>query len=177
MKQPIYRCLSDCEREEISRGLALQETQAGIARRLGRNPGTISREIARNCGPHGYRAFSAGQRAYVSASSRRSGTQRLAREDRLRTYVLAGLRRYWSPREIVRYMQWEYPEDMAMRISHEAIYQYIYVLPRGSLKKELVHALRQERKYRRKKEGKKGTAEETRGKIADMLSIEERPAE
>ena len=177
MKQPIYRCLSDCEREEISRGLALQETQAGIARRLGRNPGTISREIARNRGPHGYRAFSAGQRASASASSRRSGTQRLAREERLRTYVLAGLRRYWSPREIVRYMQWEYPEDMALRISHEAIYQYIYVLPRGSLKKELVHALRQERKYRRKKEGKKGTAEETRGKIADMLSIEERPAE
>lgn len=64
-----------------------------------------------------------------------------------------------------------------MRISHEAIYQYIYVLPRGSLKKEFIHALRQERKYRRKKEGKKGTTEETRGKIADMLSIEERPAE
>lgn len=64
-----------------------------------------------------------------------------------------------------------------MRISHEAIYRYIYVLPRGTLKTTLVKALRQERKYRRKKHGRKGNPEETRGKIADMLSIEERPAE
>jgi len=62
-----------------------------------------------------------------------------------------------------------------MRISHEAIYRYIYVLPRGSLKQTLVRALRQERAYRRKQ--KHGNSEETRGKIADMLSIEERPAE
>lgn len=66
---------------------------------------------------------------------------------------------------------------MSMRISHEAIYQYIYVLPRGELKQTLVQALRQERRYRRKKYGRKGNPEETRGKIADMLSIEERPAE
>ena len=63
-----------------------------------------------------------------------------------------------------------------MRISHEAIYQYIYVLPRGELKRTLTKALRQERAYRRKRRGS-GTIEETRGKIADMLSIEERPAE
>ena len=63
-----------------------------------------------------------------------------------------------------------------MRISHEAIYQYIYVLPRGELKRTLTKALRQERAYRRKRRGP-GTIEETRGKIADMLSIEERPAE
>jgi IS30 family transposase len=71
----------------------------------------------------------------------------------------------------------EYPQDMSMRISHEAIYQYVYVLPRGSLKKELISCLRQERKYRRKKGGRKGKREETRGKIVDMLSIEERPKE
>jgi transposase, IS30 family len=64
---------------------------------------------------------------------------------------------------------------MTMRISHEAIYRYIYVLPRGSLKQTLIQALRQERAYRRKQ--KRGNAEETRGKIADMLSIEERPVE
>ena len=71
----------------------------------------------------------------------------------------------------------EYPHDMTMRISHEAIYRYIYVLPRGSLKKELISALRLEHKYRRKQGKKKGTNKETRGKIADMLSIEERPKE
>lgn len=62
-----------------------------------------------------------------------------------------------------------------MRISHEAIYQYVYVLPRGSLKQALVQGLRQERAYRRKKTRSKST--EMRGKIADMLSIEERPKE
>ncbi len=74
-------------------------------------------------------------------------------------------------------MNEEYPCEMSMRISHEAIYRYIYVLPRGTLKTTLIKALRQERRYRRKKYGKNGNPEETRGKIADMISIEERPAE
>ena len=65
--------------------------------------------------------------------------------------------------------------DMTMRISQEAIYRYIYVLPRGELKQTLIKALRQEHKYRRKQ--KTGKNEEKRGKIANMLSIEERPAE
>lgn len=68
-----------------------------------------------------------------------------------------------------------YAEDMTMRISDESIYRYIYVLPRGELKKRLIKGLRQERKYRRKR--RVGAVEETRGKIADMLSIEERPKE
>lgn len=109
------------------------------------------------------------------ASSRRNGKSRLAHEDRLRRYVMQKLRKRWSPREIVTRMQEEYSLDMTMRISHEAIYRYIYVLPRGSLKRTLIKALRQERAYRRKR--KRGNTEETRGKIADMLSIEERPQE
>jgi len=64
---------------------------------------------------------------------------------------------------------------MSMRISHEAIYRYLYVLPRGSLKQTLIKALRQEHKYRRKREHAK--IQGNRGKIADMLSIEERPRE
>ena len=64
---------------------------------------------------------------------------------------------------------------MEMRISHEAIYQYIYVLPRGELKRTLIRALRQEHAYRHNH--KAGERSETRGKIADMLSIEERPVE
>lgn len=177
MRQRNYRRLSDHEREEISRGLAAKVSQASMARRLGRSPGTIAREIGRNHGKSGYRAFSAGRRARTAASSRHSGTHRLAHDHRLRTYVLTGLRHRWSPREIVKRMAMEYPHDTTMRISHEAIYRYIYILPRGSLKKELIATLRQERKHRRKQHGVKGTTEETRGKIADMLSIEERPTE
>lgn len=177
MKARTYRRLSGLEREEISRGLAAGEAQAEIARRLGRDHATIFREIGRNSGKTGYRAFSAGYRAKSAASSRRGGKRRLLDDGRLRAHVLAGLRRRWSPREIVRRMEMQYPHDMGMRISHEAIYQFIYVLPRGSLKKELIRALRQERKWRRKKGGRKGKLEEIRGKIADMLSIEERPKE
>ena len=170
-----YRRLSSAEREEVSRGLAQGETISAIGRRLGRSPSTLSREINRNSGSSGYRAFSAGRRASERASSRRNSKNRLANEDGLRRYVLEKLKKRWSPREIVKRIQEEYPLDMGMRISHEAIYRYIYVLPRGCLKQALIKALRQERKYRRKKYGNKGSVEETRGKIADMLSIEERP--
>lgn len=177
MKQTIYQRLSNREREEISRGLAHGETQASISRRLGRDAGTISREIMRNSGGGMYRAFSADRRSQKSASSRRGLKRRLRENNPLRAYVLAGLQRRWSPREIVTRMKMEYPQNEDMRISHEAIYQYIYVLPRGRLKQTLIRALRQERKHRRKQGGRKGTVAETRGKIADMLSIEERPKE
>ena len=89
--------------------------------------------------------------------------------------MLEKLREEWSPEEISTRIKMEYAWDMAMQISHEAIYQYIYVLPRGELKQTLIKALRQEHKYRRTQ--KSGKTEEKRGKIADMLSIEERPAE
>lgn len=177
MRQTRYRRLSDREREEISRGLALGEPQADIARRLERNPGTISREIRRNNDKSGYRAFSAGRRAQAAASSRKTGKRRLIEDQRLRAYVLAGLRKRWSPREIVECLKKEYAEDASMRISPEAIYQYIYVLPRGHLKQELIKSLRQERKYRRKQKTAEAKEAESRGKIAEMLSIEERPAE
>ncbi|MBI3442147.1 MAG: IS30 family transposase [Candidatus Sungbacteria bacterium] len=136
---------------------------------------TISREVSRNSGESGYRAFSAGRRSRERASSRRHGKSRISGEYRLRRYVLGKLKKHWSPQEIVTRLQEEYPGDMTMRISPEAIYRYTYVLPRGELKQTLIRALRQERRYRRKK--KRGNVEETRGKIADMLSIEERPAE
>lgn len=171
-----YQRLGAAEREEISRGLAQGDTVSAIAVRLGRAPSTIVREVSRNSGKSGYRAFSAGHRARESASARRGGKRRLTREDGLRAYVLEKLGKRWSPEEIVKRLQEEYPADRAMRVSHEAIYQYIYVLPRGELKRTLVRALRQERTYRRKKY-KRLTSEETRGKIADMLSIEERPNE
>lgn len=171
-----YRRLTSAEREEVSRALAQGDSVSAVARHLGRAPSTVSREVSRNSGRSGYRAFSAGGRARTSASSRRLGKRRLTQEYRLRAYVVERLTKRWSPEEIVKRMRAEYPLDMTMRISHETIYQYIYVLPRGELKRTLIKALRQERKYRRKKQ-RRGNAEEMRGKISDMLSIEERPAE
>jgi len=173
-----YRRLTNREREEISRGLAAGVSQVEIAQSLNRHPSTISREIRKGGERRAwseYRAFSAGRRAMARASSRRLGKSRLAKETRLCQYVLAGLSREWSPKEIQARLEKEYPLDMSMRISHEAIYRYIYVLPRGELRRTLIKALRQEHKYRRKKEHAK--MQGNRGKIADMLSIEERPQE
>lgn len=170
-----YKRFSSVEREEVSRGIARGKSLSAIAECLGRDVSTISREVVKNGGENGYRAFSAGNRAKERASSRKRGKSRLAREDCLRHYVTEKLRKRWSPREIVKRAQEEYPDTMDMRISHEAIYRYIYVLPRGSLKRTFIKALRQERAYQRKQ--KHGNHEEARGKIADMLSIEERPAE
>jgi len=173
-----YRRLTNREREEVSRFLAAGMSGAEIACRLNRHPSTLSREIRRNGGYRArstYRAFSAGRRAKARASSRRRGKSRLAGEERLRRFVLAGLKQEWSPREIQERLKREYPLDMTMRISHEAIYRYIYVLPRGELRRTLIRALRQEHKYRRKKGYK--NMQGNKGKIADMLLIEERPTE
>ena len=168
-----YRRLSSTEREEVSRGLAQGTSLSAIARRLGRAPSTIAREVRHNSGKSGYRAFSAGNRANVRASSRNQGKSRLTRNDRLRGYVMEKLQKRWSPRAIVKRIAAEYPDDRTMRLSHEAIYRYIYVLPRGSLKATLIQALRQARAYRRKRKSR--NHQETRGKIVEMLSIEERP--
>ena len=175
MQKGKYKQLTNAEREEISRWLANKRPPGAIAKHLGRSRSTISREIKRNSGKTGYRAFGASRRAKEAAASRRKGKSKLSKNKRLHDYVLKSLKKEWSPEEISERIKIEYPLDMTMRISHEAIYRYIYVLPRGTLKQSLIKALRQERKYRRQQ--KTGKTEEKRGKIANMLSIEERPAE
>lgn len=175
MQKGKYKNLTNAEREEISRWLANKRPPGAIAKHLGRSRSTISREIKRNSGKTGYRAFGASRRAKEAAASRRKGKSKLSKNKRLHDYVLKSLKKEWSPEEISERIKIEYPLDMTMRISHEAIYRYIYVLPRGTLKQSLIKALRQERKYRRQQ--KTGKTEEKRGKIANMLSIEERPAE
>lgn len=175
MQKGKYKQLTNAEREEISRWLANKRAPGAIAKHLGRSRSTISREIKRNSGKTGYRAFGASRRAKEAAASRRKGKSKLSKNKRLHDYVLKSLKKEWSPEEISERIKIEYPLDMTMRISHEAIYRYIYVLPRGTLKQSLIKALRQERKYRRQQ--KTGKTEEKRGKIANMLSIEERPAE
>lgn len=176
MHQTTYHRLCDQDREEISRGLALKETYQQIAHRIGRSTSTVSREVGTHRAKTGYRAYTATRRSMQAATLRRTGKSILVQRPALLAYVIAGLTKHWSPQEIVKRMQQEYPTDMAMRISHESIYQYIYVLPRGALKTLLITALRQERAYRRT-HNKRSTSEEKRGKITHMLSIEERPQE
>jgi IS30 family transposase len=176
MQKTTYQRLTNDEREEISRSIAKGIGIPEIAEKLGRHHTTIWREVKRNCGKTSYRAFSASKKAQTRASSRRKGKRKLTKNEGLARYVVDKLKQKWSPQEISERLKIKYPIDMEMRISHESIYQYIYVLPRGELKETLIKGLRQEHKYRRNQ--RKGLkTEETRGKIANMLSIEERPAE
>lgn len=173
--QQKYTRLSEWEREEISLCLAQKMSQAAIARKLGRVTSTVSREIQRNSVKTGYRPVSAQRLSKRAAGSRRFGKRKLVFDQVLQEYVLEKLKLKWSPDEISYRLRVEYPLDNTMRISSEAIYQYIYVLPRGELKKTLLKSLRQERAYRRKQERSKD--KENRGKISEMISIEERPLE
>ena len=169
-----YKRLSDVEREEISRMLAQDCSFQDIARRLGRHASTVSREVGRgSCNKYTYRAAKAQNRARRNAGKRKSGKFRLNNEMDLWRYIYKKLKHKWSPVQIAEELELDYPLDMTMRISPESIYTYIYVLPRGALKKELTSCLRQNRK--RRYQQSRGVKMER--KIEDMLSIEERPKE
>jgi IS30 family transposase len=166
------RTLSAVEREEISRGLAGGRSIRRIAAALGRAPSTISREIQRHGGLRSYRASTADAEAWKRA--KRPKVCRLAQLPRLRRLVESKLRADWSPQQIAGWLMTTYPDDPTLHVSHEAIYRTLYVQARGALKKELVSHLRRSPGYRRTR--RSGT-QERRGRIADAISISERPAE
>jgi IS30 family transposase len=170
--RPTYRSslrLALAEREEISRGLLARESLRTIARRLDRAPSTIAREVARNGGPRPYRAW----RAERSASSlaRRPRSARLASNARLRGVVEDLLELRWSPQQIAWRLRQDYPGEQEMWVSHETIYQSLFVQGRGALRAELTRCLRTGRARRRTQGRYMG------GEIPDMVTISERPAE
>jgi len=110
-----------------------------------------------------------------NARKRKLWKRKVLLQPRLRRYVHAKLRLRWSPEEIAHKIIEAYPDNMAMRIAPETIYTYLYVLPKGALKKELLACLRRERKRRHKR--RNGETPVIERKLEDMLSIEERPAE
>jgi len=143
----------------------------GIARRLGRAPSTISRELARHGGRAAYRASVAEARAWTRAE--RPKPCRLLTHRRLRRVVEAKLRADWSPQQIVHWLRTTYPDDAAMQVSHETIYQALYVQARGALKRTLVAHLRRGQRYRRPRASAR--AARGPGQIVDMVRIAERP--
>jgi transposase, IS30 family len=166
------RYLSVAEREEIAVGLAAGDSVRMIAARLGRAPSTVSREVRRNSNCRGeYRALAAQGQAQWRAA--RPKTAKLAGNAVLRAWVQGKLAERWSPEQISVMLVREFPDDPGMRVSHETIYQSIYVQGRGALRRELAVCLRTGRAVRkpRRKEG------ERRGKIPGMVMISERPAE
>jgi IS30 family transposase len=167
------RALTSADREQISRGLAAEQSVREIARELRRPPSTISREIVRNGGRIHYRAVGADARAWRQAE--RPKPCRLALQPELCAVIAAKLRLEWSPEQIAGWLKREYPEDVDMHVSHETIYRTLYVQTRGALKKELLAHLRRRHPLRRSR--RYSTAGQTRGQIIDAVSIAARPAE
>jgi transposase, IS30 family len=159
------------DREEIRLGIDRGDGAAAIAGRIGRHRGTVSREIAANGGRGGYRAFRAQDRADQAA--RRPKPRWFEQRPWLWDEVQALLRTgRWSPQQIAQWLRREHPQEPEWWVSHEAIYQAIYVQGRGELRKELARCLRSGRAQRRPQ----GRVPQ-RGRIPNMVMISERPAE
>ncbi len=164
--------LTLAEREEISRGVAAGEGCRALARRLGRSPSTVSREVRRNGGRRRYRA----QTAEAAAARRAARPKRclLARHPRLREQVERRLEQGWSPQQIAARLVVDFPDDPTMRVSHETIYLTLFVQARGGMRRELARALRTGRAMRHPR-GKR--LPQGRGQLVDTVHISERPAE
>ncbi len=166
------RYLDREERYELARlresGLSLRQ----VAARLGRSPSTVSRELARNADPRagGYQPERAHRLAWER--QRRPKPSRLSQHPALRAEVQQMLDRRYSPEQVSGRLKVVHPDDPAMQVSHETIYQSIYVYPRGELRRELTACLRTGRAVRRRR-GRR----ERRATIVGAVPIGQRPPE
>jgi transposase, IS30 family len=189
---PVSFRLSIEEREVIADGVARNVSYRQIARELGRAPSTVLRELRRNLHCHQryrprcevdgvresqrttpirYSPSKAQKRADYHAS--RAKPAKLALNVRLHDEVQTRLQAKNSPEQISRRLRLDFPDDAEMRVSHEAIYQALYIQGRGALRRDLHTCLRTGRALRKPRR----KAGERRGRIPDMVSISERPAE
>lgn len=166
---PSSARLSRDEREEIRAGLERGETFTAIAATIGRATSTVSREVAANGGRDGYTAWRAHQEAGQRA--RRPKCPKLTHPP-LVAIVTEWLEQWWSPEQIAHRLRVEFPDDPMMWVSHETIYQSLFVDGRGELRRELHRCLRTGRARRRPR-----SRIETRGQIPDKVMITDRPAE
>ena len=150
---------------------------AQIAGLLGRSRSTITRELDRGRREAGRYEARLAQR-HVEASARRPRAPRLEVNTRLRAEVVGGLRKRYSPEQIAGRLRRDHPDDPEMWVSHETIYQALYVQPRGELAREVRAAIRDGKalrsgRARRRPQGRRPRA----GGIPNLISISERPAE
>ncbi|WP_425466006.1 IS30 family transposase [Nesterenkonia populi] len=166
------RFLSVLERERIK---DLQQSGASLRKigaELGRPASTISREIARNSDPYGRYLPYGAQRLAVTRRARPK-QPKLLEVSPLRDWVQERLGLQWSPAQISATLVKEFPDQLEMRVSHETIYQALYLQARGGLKKEVQTALRTGR-ARRKPQGQQ---RKPRQLGQEMIMISDRPAE
>jgi transposase, IS30 family len=160
------------DREEIRVGIDRRESDSDIAKRIGRHRGTVGREIATNGGRLRYRAYLAQHRADQVA--RRPKPRWFEQRPWLWEHVMALLRTEgWSPEQIAVSLRRAHPHESQWWVSHEAIYQAIYVQAKGELRKELMACLHAGRVRRHPRTGARPKGSRTK----DMVNISERPAE
>jgi IS30 family transposase len=164
--------LTALQRDKIAAGLAAGTSQAQIARDIGRSASTVSREVRRNAGPDGtYYGSLAHVKAFQRAR-RPKGFKLDGRADLIEA-ISGWLDDGWSPRLIAVMLAQESGGDHTARVSHETIYQSLYVQARGHLRADLHRALSTGRARRRSRtQTRRGTSIFT-----DALTISERPAE
>jgi transposase, IS30 family len=171
--------LSDAERDEIGLGRAVGESRRSIAARLGRHPATIAREVARfeRWGPRYVPSVAVQISRQRHARRGRCRPAKLAQPGRLREMVLDLLERRYSPQQIAGWLRSQHPDEPEMWVSHETIYQAIYVQARGNLRAELSRqvALRSGRARRRARPAAGGAVRSGRDWVG--LNISARPAE
>ena len=170
------RFLSLAEREEIMVLHAKGESQAEIGRILGRSAGTISRELTRNTVVgEDYRASVA--QAWARQRAKRPKVAKLAVDGELRDLVQDGLLQKWSPQQVSKVLRKNYADRPELQVSHETIYQALYVQSRGALRRELTVCLRTGRALRKPQRQAQVRRERAPGRIQEMVNISERPAE
>lgn len=169
-----YQQLSYQERQTIAYGVELGLGVRSIARMLARSASSISREINRNAPGNPYSCRLAQQRSQRRRIHSRA-KPKLGRPagNALFEQVAALLRQQWSPEQIAAHLAKLHPQEPALRVCHETIYNAIYAQPRGELKRELVACLR----MARAKRWPRSRGEDRRGQIAELMSIHVRPPE
>ena len=167
--KPRQVCLTIDEREQILLGINRGDTFTAIAGQLGRTVSTISREVKRGGGRCEYSAWRAHERA--RQQTRRPKPFKL-RPGRLLEEVASRLEQLWSPDEIAVRLRLDHADDPQMRVSHETIYQSLFVQGRGELRRELARCLRSGRTARKPR-----GAIEGRGRIPGMVMLSQRPAQ
>jgi IS30 family transposase len=167
----LGRPLSYPERMVIEAGHLQKKSYRAIAAELDRSPSTVMREVRRNTKPgRRYRAKTAHARAFVEAS--RPQASKIGSNPMLRARIVEDLGKKYSPQQIAGRLRKDFPNDPEMNVHHETIYRFIYVQPRGELKKEIAAALRSGRALRQPRGHRGDTGQ---GRIAGMVNISERP--
>lgn len=167
-----YKRLTLQERFKIEKYLALSWSISQIAFHLNRNKSSISREVKR--AKNGvYDAFESHQSSVRSSSSKNYGRSKIKKNKLLSLLIKLYLKKKWSPEQISLFLSSFFSNYEELQVSHETIYNYVYLHTESNLKKELIANLRQARKTR----GPRHTSSVRDIKISDRISIDERPQE